>query len=64
MEIDYTKVKKNTVAYALSKWPNNWNKKTTKESNYIKEIMSEVNNIKELPEGIFPVNLKIIDRYQ
>ena len=26
--------------------------------------MSEINNIEELPEGIFPINLKTIDQYQ
>ena len=35
---------------------NNGNQKTTQESNYIKENMSEINDIVELPEGIFPIN--------
>ena len=26
--------------------------------------MSEINDINELPEGIFPIHLKTIDRYQ
>ena len=26
--------------------------------------MSEINNTKELPEVIFPINLKLIDQYQ
>ena len=26
--------------------------------------MSEINNTKKLPEGIFPINLKLIDQYQ
>ena len=39
-------------------------KKTKPEYNYIKEIMSEINDIDELPEGVFPISLKIIDQYQ
>ena len=34
--------------------PNNGNKNTTKDSTYIKENMSEINDIDELPESIFP----------
>ena len=26
--------------------------------------MSEINNIEELPEGTFPINLKLIQKYQ
>ena len=26
--------------------------------------MSEINDTKELPEGIFPINYKLIDQYQ
>ena len=26
--------------------------------------MSEINDIKELPEGAFPINLKLIQKYQ
>ena len=26
--------------------------------------MSEINDIKELPEGTFPINLKLIQKYQ
>ena len=52
------------VADKLSWLPNNGNQKTTQESNYITEIMSEINDIDVLPEGIFPVNLEIIDQYQ
>ena len=28
------------------------------------ETMSEIYDIKELPEGVFPLSFKIIDRYQ
>ena len=34
--------------------PLNGNKKTTQESTYINENVSEINDIVELPEGIFP----------
>ena len=33
--------------------PINGNKKNTHESNYIKENMSEINDIVEFPEGVF-----------
>ena len=40
------------------------NQETTHESTYTTETMSELYNIKELPEGTFPLSLNRIDRYQ
>ena len=34
---------------------NDNNQKTTQDSTYIKENVSEIYNIHELPEGIFPI---------
>ena len=34
------------------------------KSNYKEEIVSEINDIEELPEGNFPINLKLIKKYQ
>ena len=31
---------------------------------YQKEIVSETNDIEELPEGTFPMNYKLIQKYQ
>ena len=36
--------------------PNDGNQKTTQDSTYIKENMSEINDINRLPEDIFPIN--------
>ena len=44
--------------------PFNGKKETTGKSNYQKEIVSEANDIKELPEVTFPINLKFIQKYQ
>ena len=46
------------MADALSQLPNDGNQKTTHESNYLTEIMSEIYDINELPEVMFPVILK------
>ena len=43
--------------------PNNGNKNTTKDSTYIKENMSEINDIDELPEGFFSVNFETTDQF-
>ena len=40
------------------------NQKTTQDSTYIKENISEINDIDELPEVIFPINLKTTRQYQ
>ena len=42
----------------------NGNQENTHKSNYQKEIMSEINDIKELLEGTFPINIKLIQKYQ
>ena len=44
------------MADTLFRFPINGNQETTQESKYTKEIMSEINDILELPEGIFPIN--------
>ena len=36
--------------------PNDVNQKTTQEYIYIKENISEINDINKLPEGISPIN--------
>ena len=58
------KGEENIVADALSRLPLNGNQNTTQRSTYHKEIVSEINDIKELPEGNFPINLKLIQKYQ
>ena len=52
------------MADTLTQLPNKGNQKTTHESNYIRETMSEINHIKEISEGMFPINFKIIFQYQ
>ena len=47
---------KNTPEDALSRTPLNGNQDTTQKSTYQKEIVSEINNIEEIPEGNFPIN--------
>ena len=42
----------------------NGNQKTTKESTNFKKKLSEINDTVELSEGIFPINLKLIEQYQ
>ena len=44
--------------------PLNGNQETTHKSTYQQEIVSELNDIEELPEGNFPINLKLIQKYQ
>ena len=39
------------------------NQDTTQESTYAMEIMSEINDIKELPEVIFPIIFELINQY-
>ena len=41
---------------ALSKFPLNINQDTTQESTYKMEIVSKINDNKELHEGIFPIS--------
>ena len=63
--IEYTKGDKiYIIADALSIFTLNVDQETTQKSTYQKEIMSEINDIKEPPEGTFPINLKLIQLYQ
>ena len=49
---------------ALSTFTLNGNQETTKESILKKEIVSEITDTKELPEGIFFINFRPIDQDQ
>ena len=44
--------------------PLNGNKETTQKSTYQQEIVSKINDIKELPGGTVTINLKLIPKYQ
>ena len=59
-----SKVRKNIVSDALSIFTLNRNQETTQKSTYQQEIVSEINDIKDIPEGTFPINLKLIQKYQ
>ena len=48
------------VTDRLSRIPLNGNEDTTHKSTYQQEIVSEINDTEELPEGDFPINLKLI----
>ena len=63
-DIKYIKGDKNKVIDALSRLPLNGTQETTKKYTYKKEIVSEINDIKEIPEGNFPINLRLIDQYK
>ena len=63
-EIGYIKGQKNIVVETLSIFPLDGNQETTLKSTYKKEIVSEINDTKEIPEGKFPVNLKWIKQQQ
>ena len=52
------------VVDAISKFPLNVNQDTTQKCTYQKEIVLEINDIKEIPGGTFPINLKLIQQYQ
>ena len=62
--IEYIKGEKNMVSEKLSILPLNGNKETAHNSIYQKEIVSEINDTEEIPEGNFPIILKWIHRYQ
>ena len=55
---------KNIVAEVISRIPFNGNQETTQKSTYQNEILSKINDVKELPEGSFTINLKFIQKYQ
>ena len=57
---EYIKVEKNIVAERLSRIPLNGNQETTQKSTHQQEIVSEINDIKEIPEGNFSISLKFI----
>ena len=40
------------------------NEETTHKSTYRKEIVSEINETEEIPEGTFLINLKLIQKHQ
>ena len=63
-DIEYIKGEKNIVAEELSILPIIRNQETTQESNHRKEIVSEIIDNKELPEGDFTINFKLINQYQ
>ena len=42
----------------------NGNQDTRNKFTYQKEIVSEINDTEELPEGTFAINLKLIQKYQ
>ena len=48
------------VAHVLSRNPFNETQETTHKYTYQKQIMSEINDIEELPEGIISINLNLI----
>ena len=62
--IIYPRCKKNTVADKLSILTLNGNEETTHKSTYQQEIVSEINDIDKIPECNFPINLKLIQKYQ
>ena len=59
----YPTCKRNTEADKLSILTLNGNQETTHKSTYQQEIVLEINDIKELPEGNFPINLKSIQKH-
>ena len=63
LDIDYIPGNNNIVAYLLSRLYVNSTQETTQESNYKKEILSEIDDIEELPKGNFLINLKLINQY-
>ena len=62
--IEYIKVKKNMVEDALSRSPLNGDQETTQKSSYKKETVSYINDNKEIHEGYFSINFKLIEKYQ
>ena len=63
-DIEYIKGDKKMVADSLSGLTFNGNQETTQKYTYQKEIVSEINDIEEIPEGAFTIHLKLIQKYQ
>ena len=63
-DIEYIKGENNIVAYALSRTPSNGNEDTTQNSTYKHEIVSDINDTEEIPEGNFHINLTLIQKHQ
>ena len=62
-DIEYTKGENIIVADTLSRLPLNGNKKTIQISTYQQEIVPEINDTKEIPEGTLSIQLKLIHQY-
>ena len=56
-DIQYIKDEKKIISDAISRLSFNGNQETTQKSTYQKEIVSEINDIKELPEITSPIIL-------
>ena len=63
-DIEYIKGDKNVVTDALAILPLNRNQKTTQKPTYQMEIVSEINDTEEIPEGTFSISFKLIQKYQ
>ena len=63
-DIEYIKDEKNIATDALSRLPNNGNQESIHEKMYTTETMSELYDIKELPEGTFSLSFNLINHYQ
>ena len=55
---------KKIAADRISRIPLNGNEDNTQKSTYQQEIVSEINDTEELPEVNFPINRKLIQKYQ
>ena len=62
--IEYITRKKNIVADALSRSPNNGNQDNTHKKKCTTETMRELYDIEELPEGTFPLYFNLTEHYQ
>ena len=62
--IESIKCEKNIVADTLSRLTINANQETTQESIYKNEIVSEIDDTKELPDGNSPMSVKLVGHYQ
>ena len=63
-DIEYIKNEKNIVTDGLSRIPLNKNQETAQKSTYQQKIVSQINDTEEIPEGIFPITLELINKYQ